>query len=309
MNIHFSAEELIGGTPLLELRNVEKQFGLKTRLFAKLEYFNLTGSVKDRVAKELLDDAERRGLLTENSVVIEPTSGNTGIGLAAVGAARGYKVIIVMPDTMSVERRKMIAAYGAEIVLTDGKKGMKGAIEEAERLAKNLPSAFIAGQFENPANPAAHRKTTGKEIWEDTDGKTDIFVAGVGTGGTITGAGEYLKRKNPAVRVVAVEPASSPVLSAGKSGAHGIQGIGAGFVPKILNTDVYDEVIAVTEEEAFSFCRLTGKSEGVLIGISSGAALAAAVRVAGRAENAGKNVVVLFPDGGDRYFSTAAYGE
>lgn len=309
MNIHFSAEELIGGTPLLELRNVEKQFGLKTRLFAKLEYFNLTGSVKDRVAKELLDDAERRGLLTENSVVIEPTSGNTGIGLAAVGAARGYKVIIVMPDTMSVERRKMIAAYGAEIVLTDGKKGMKGAIEEAERLAKNLPSAFIAGQFENPANPAAHRKTTGKEIWEDTDGKTDIFVAGVGTGGTVTGVGEYLKSKNSKIKIVAVEPASSPVLSAGRAGAHGLQGIGAGFVPEILNTKIYDEIFPVSDQDAFETGRAIGKNEGIVAGISSGAAVFAAIELAKRAENEGKTIVVLLPDTGDRYLSTALFAE
>ena len=307
MKIYSSADQLIGHTPLLELCGIEKEFNLKARIFGKLEYFNLTGSVKDRVAKEMLDDAERRGVLRENTVIIEPTSGNTGIGLAAVGTARGYRVIIVMPDTMSVERRKLMKAYGAELVLTDGKKGMKGAIEKADELAKEIPHAFIPGQFVNPANPAAHRKTTGKEIWEDTDGKVDIFVAGVGTGGTVTGAGEYLKSKNPAVKVVAVEPAASPVLSEGKSGPHTIQGIGAGFVPKILNTGVYDEVIPVSGDDAFAFGRLTGKKEGVLVGISSGAALAAAVQLASRKENEGKNIVVIFPDGGDRYLSTAMF--
>lgn len=261
------------------------------------------------MAKEMLDDAEEKGLICKDSVIIEPTSGNTGIGLAAVGTARGYRVIIVMPDTMSVERRKLMKAYGAELVLTDGKKGMKGAIEKADELAKEIPHAFIPGQFVNPANPAAHRKTTGKEIWEDTDGKVDIFVAGVGTGGTVTGAGEYLKLKNPAVKVVAVEPAASPVLSEGKSGPHTIQGIGAGFVPKILNTGVYDEVIPVSGDDAFAFGRLTGKKEGVLVGISSGAALAAAVQLASRKENEGKNIVVIFPDGGDRYLSTAMFAE
>ena len=309
MKIYSSADQLIGHTPLLELCGIEKEFNLKPRIFGKLEYFNLTGSVKDRVAKEMLDDAEEKGLICKDSVIIEPTSGNTGIGLAAVGTARGYRVIIVMPDTMSVERRKLMKAYGAELVLTDGKKGMKGAIEKADELAKEIPHAFIPGQFVNPANPAAHRKTTGKEIWEDTDGKVDIFVAGVGTGGTVTGAGEYLKLKNPAVKVVAVEPAASPVLSEGKSGPHTIQGIGAGFVPKILNTGVYDEVIPVSGDDAFAFGRLTGKKEGVLVGISSGAALAAAVQLASRKENEGKNIVVIFPDGGDRYLSTAMFAE
>ena len=309
MKIYSSADQLIGHTPLLELCGIEKEFNLKARIFGKLECFNLTGSVKDRVAKEMLDDAEEKGLICKDSVIIEPTSGNTGIGLAAVGTARGYRVIIVMPDTMSVERRKLMKAYGAELVLTDGKKGMKGAIEKADELAKEIPRAFIPGQFVNPANPAAHRKTTGKEIWEDTDGKVDIFVAGVGTGGTVTGAGEYLKLKNPAVKVVAVEPAASPVLSEGKSGPHTIQGIGAGFVPKILNTGVYDEVIPVSGDDAFAFGRLTGKKEGVLVGISSGAALAAAVRLASRKENEGKNIVVIFPDGGDRYLSTAMFAE
>lgn len=309
MKIYSSADQLIGHTPLLELCGIEKEFNLKARIFGKLEYFNLTGSVKDRVAKEMLDDAEEKGLICKDSVIIEPTSGNTGIGLAAVGTARGYRMIIVMPDTMSVERRKLMKAYGAELVLTDGKKGMKGAIEKADELAKEIPHAFIPGQFVNPANPAAHRKTTGKEIWEDTDGKVDIFVAGVGTGGTVTGAGEYLKLKNPAVKVVAVEPAASPVLSEGKSGPHTIQGIGAGFVPKILNTGVYDEVIPVSGDDAFAFGRLTGKKEGVLVGISSGAALAAAVQLASRKENEGKNIVVIFPDGGDRYLSTAMFAE
>lgn len=309
MKIYSSADQLIGHTPLLELCGIEKEFNLKARIFGKLECFNLTGSVKDRVAKEMLDDAEEKGLICKDSVIIEPTSGNTGIGLAAVGTARGYRVIIVMPDTMSVERRKLMKAYGAELVLTDGKKGMKGAIEKADELAKEIPHAFIPGQFVNPANPAAHRKTTGKEIWEDTDGKVDIFVAGVGTGGTVTGAGEYLKSKNPAVKVVAVEPAASPVLSEGKSGPHTIQGIGAGFVPKILNTGVYDEVIPVSGDDAFAFGRLTGKKEGVLVGISSGAALAAAVQLASRKENEGKNIVVIFPDGGDRYLSTAMFAE
>ena len=309
MKIYSSADQLIGHTPLLELCGIEKEFNLKARIFGKLEYFNLTGSVKDRVAKEMLDDAEEKGLICKDSVIIEPTSGNTGIGLAAVGTARGYRVIIVMPDTMSVERRKLMKAYGAELVLTDGKKGMKGAIEKADELAKEIPHAFIPGQFVNPANPAAHRKTTGKEIWEDTDGKVDIFVAGVGTGGTVTGAGEYLKSKNPAVKVVAVEPAASPVLSEGKSGPHTIQGIGAGFVPKILNTGVYDEVIPVSGDDAFAFGRLTGKKEGVRVGISSGAALAAAVQLASRKENEGKNIVVIFPDGGDRYLSTAMFAE
>ncbi len=309
MKIYAAADELIGRTPLLELKKIEKEFDLKARLLGKLEYFNLTGSVKDRVAREILDDAKRRGALTENSVIIEPTSGNTGIGLAAVGAARGYKVMIVMPETMSVERRKLMKAYGAELVLTDGKKGMKGAIEKAEELAKEIPGAFIAGQFVNPANPEAHRKTTAEEIWADTDGEVDVFVAGVGTGGTVTGVGEALKAKKPGVYVAAVEPAESPVLSEGRSGAHKIQGIGAGFVPKVLDTGVYNEVIPVTGDDAFTFARLMGKKEGVLVGISSGAALAAAVRLAQRKENAGKTIVALLPDGGDRYLSTTLYEE
>lgn len=309
MKIYQSADELIGKTPLLELKKTEKKFNLNARLLAKLEYFNLTGSVKDRVAKEMLDDAERRGVLRENTVIIEPTSGNTGIGLAAVGAARGYKVMIVMPDTMSAERRKLMKAYGAELVLTDGKKGMKGAIEKAEELAKEIPDSFIAGQFVNPANPEAHRKTTAEEIWEDTDGEVDIFVAGVGTGGTVTGVGEVLKKKKPGVYVAAVEPAASPVLSEGKAGPHTIQGIGAGFVPKVLNTDVYDEVVPVSGDDAFAFARMMGKTEGVLVGISSGAALAAAIRIAQRKENEGKTIVALLPDGGDRYLSTALYEE
>lgn len=309
MKIYQSADELIGKTPLLELKKTEKKFNLNARLLAKLEYFNLTGSVKDRVAKEMLDDAERRGVLRENTVIIEPTSGNTGIGLAAVGAARGYKVMIVMPDTMSAERRKLMKAYGAELVLTDGKKGMKGAIEKAEELAKEIPDSFIAGQFVNPANPEAHRKTTAEEIWEDTDGAVDIFVAGVGTGGTVTGVGEVLKKKKPGVYVAAVEPAASPVLSEGKAGSHTIQGIGAGFVPKVLNTGVYDEVVPVSGDDAFAFARMMGKTEGVLVGISSGAALAAAIRIAQRKENEGKTIVALLPDGGDRYLSTALYEE
>ena len=309
MKIYQSADELIGKTPLLELKKTEKKFNLNARLLAKLEYFNLTGSVKDRVAKEMLDDAERRGVLRENTVIIEPTSGNTGIGLAAVGAARGYKVMIVMPDTMSAERRKLMKAYGAELVLTDGKKGMKGAIEKAEELAKGIPDSFIAGQFVNPANPEAHRKTTAEEIWEDTDGAVDIFVAGVGTGGTVTGVGEVLKKKKPGVYVAAVEPAASPVLSEGKAGPHTIQGIGAGFVPKVLNTGVYDEVVPVSGDDAFAFARMMGKTEGVLVGISSGAALAAAIRIAQRKENEGKTIVALLPDGGDRYLSTALYEE
>lgn len=309
MKIYQSADELIGKTPLLELKKTEKKFNLNARLLVKLEYFNLTGSVKDRVAKEMLDDAERRGVLRENTVIIEPTSGNTGIGLAAVGAARGYKVMIVMPDTMSAERRKLMKAYGAELVLTDGKKGMKGAIEKAEELAKEIPDSFIAGQFVNPANPEAHRKTTAEEIWEDTDGAVDIFVAGVGTGGTVTGVGEVLKKKKPGVYVAAVEPAASPVLSEGKAGPHTIQGIGAGFVPKVLNTGVYDEVVPVSGDDAFAFARMMGKTEGVLVGISSGAALAAAIRIAQRKENEGKTIVALLPDGGDRYLSTALYEE
>ena len=308
-NIYTSADQLIGKTPLLELTHIEKEEKLEARLLAKLEYFNPAGSVKDRVAKAMIDDAEARGLLKEGSVIIEPTSGNTGIGLAAVAAARGYRIIIVMPETMSVERRVLMKAYGAELVLTEGAKGMKGAIAKAEELAKEIPGGFIPGQFVNPANPAAHRATTGPEIWADTDGEVDIFVAGVGTGGTVTGVGEYLKEKKPAVRVVAVEPASSPVLSKGTAGAHKIQGIGAGFVPAVLNTAVYDEVIAVKNEDAFAAGRRIGRSEGVLVGISSGAALHAAIEVAKRPENKGKTVVALLPDTGDRYLSTELFAD
>lgn len=305
--IYTSADELIGSTPLLELKGVEKALSLKAKIFAKLEYFNPSGSVKDRIAKAMIDDAEKRGVLKPGSVIIEPTSGNTGIGLAAVAAMRGYRIIIVMPETMSVERRQLMKAYGAELVLTPGAKGMKGAIEEAERLAAETPDSFIPGQFTNPANPAAHKATTGPEIWNDTDGSVDIFVAGVGTGGTLSGTGEYLKEKNPSVKVVAVEPATSAVLSTGKAGSHKIQGIGAGFVPKVLNTEVYDEIIAVSNEDAFDYGRLVGKKEGVLVGISAGAALKAAVELAQRAENEGKNIVVIFPDTGDRYLSTALF--
>lgn len=305
--IYTSADELIGSTPLLELKGVEKALSLKAKIFAKLEYFNPSGSVKDRIAKAMIDDAEKRGVLKPGSVIIEPTSGNTGIGLAAVAAMRGYRIIIVMPETMSVERRQLMKAYGAELVLTSGAKGMKGAIEEAERLAAETPDSFIPGQFTNPANPAAHKATTGPEIWNDTDGGVDIFVAGVGTGGTLSGTGEYLKEKKPSVKVVAVEPATSAVLSTGKAGSHKIQGIGAGFVPKVLNTEVYDEIIAVSNEDAFDYGRLVGKKEGVLVGISAGAALKAAVELAQRAENEGKNIVVIFPDTGDRYLSTALF--
>lgn len=305
--IYTSADELIGSTPLLELKGVEKALSLKAKIFAKLEYFNPSGSVKDRIAKAMIDDAEKRGVLKPGSVIIEPTSGNTGIGLAAVAAMRGYRIIIVMPETMSVERRQLMKAYGAELVLTPGAKGMKGAIEEAERLAAETPDSFIPGQFTNPANPAAHKATTGPEIWNDTDGSVDIFVAGVGTGGTLSGTGEYLKEKKPSVKVVAVEPATSAVLSIGKAGSHKIQGIGAGFVPKVLNTEVYDEIIAVSNEDAFDYGRLVGKKEGVLVGISAGAALKAAVELAQRAENEGKNIVVIFPDTGDRYLSTALF--
>ena len=292
---------------MLELKGVEKALSLKAKIFAKLEYFNPSGSVKDRIAKAMIDDAEKRGVLKPGSVIIEPTSGNTGIGLAAVAAMRGYRIIIVMPETMSVERRQLMKAYGAELVLTPGAKGMKGAIEEAERLAAETPDSFIPGQFTNPANPAAHKATTGPEIWNDTDGGVDIFVAGVGTGGTLSGTGEYLKEKKPSVKVVAVEPATSAVLSTGKAGSHKIQGIGAGFVPKVLNTEVYDEIIAVSNEDAFDYGRLVGKKEGVLVGISAGAALKAAVELAQRAENEGKNIVVIFPDTGDRYLSTALF--
>ncbi len=305
--IFTSADQLIGKTPLLELSNIEKNLGLKAKVYAKLEYFNPAGSVKDRIAKAMIDDAEAKGLLKEGSVIIEPTSGNTGIGLAAVAAARGYRIIIVMPETMSVERRQLMKAYGAELVLTDGAKGMKGAIAKADELAAEIEGAFIPGQFVNPANPAAHLATTGPEIYEDTDGEVDIFVAGVGTGGTVTGVGEYLKSKNPDIKVVAVEPASSPVLSKGTAGAHKIQGIGAGFVPDVLNTTVYDEIIAVTNEDAFAVGKLIGKSEGVLVGISSGAAAYAAIELAKRPENAGKKIVALLPDTGDRYLSTPLF--
>ncbi len=305
--IFTSADQLIGKTPLLELSNIEKNLGLKAKVYAKLEYFNPAGSVKDRIAKAMIDDAEAKGLLKEGSVIIEPTSGNTGIGLAAVAAARGYRIIIVMPETMSVERRQLMKAYGAELVLTDGAKGMKGAIAKADELAAEIEGAFIPGQFVNPANPAAHIATTGPEIYEDTDGEVDIFVAGVGTGGTVTGVGEYLKSKNPDIKVVAVEPASSPVLSKGTAGAHKIQGIGAGFVPDVLNTTVYDEIIAVTNEDAFATGKLIGKSEGVLVGISSGAAAYAAIELAKRPENAGKKIVALLPDTGDRYLSTPLF--
>lgn len=302
-----SADQLIGGTPLLELTHIEKEEGLEARILGKLEYFNPAGSVKDRIAKAMIDDAEKNGLLKSNSVIIEPTSGNTGIGLASVAAARGYRIIIVMPETMSVERRKLMKAYGAELVLTEGAKGMKGAIEKANELAKEIPNSFIPGQFINPANPAVHKATTGPEIWNDTDGKVDIFVAGVGTGGTITGTGEYLKSQNPNVKVVAVEPASSPVLSKGSAGSHKIQGIGAGFIPDVLDTKVYDEVIAVENEDAFTTGRLIGRKEGVLVGISSGAAVWAAVQLAKRPENKGKTIVVLLPDTGDRYLSTPLF--
>jgi len=302
--IYTSADQLIGKTPLLELTRIEKELGLKAKILAKLEYFNPAGSVKDRIAKAMLDDAEKKGSLKQGSVIIEPTSGNTGIGLASVAAARGYRIIIVMPETMSVERRQLMKAYGAELVLTDGSKGMKGAIAKANELAKEIPDSFVAGQFVNPANPAAHKVTTGPEIYEDTDGAVDYFVAGVGTGGTITGVGEYLKSKNPAIKVVAVEPASSAVLSTGVAGAHKIQGIGAGFVPEVLNVKIYDEIITVSNEDAFAYGRLVGKKEGVLVGISAGAALKAAVEIAKREENSGKNIVVLFPDTGDRYLST-----
>jgi cysteine synthase A len=307
--IYTSADQLIGKTPLLELTHIEKKYGLKAKVFAKLEYFNPAGSVKDRVAKKMLDDAEAAGKLTPESVIIEPTSGNTGIGLASVAAARGYRIIIVMPETMSVERRQLMKAYGAELVLTDGTKGMKGAIEKADELAKEIPNSFIPGQFVNPSNPKAHYETTGPEIFEDTDGEVDIFVAGVGTGGTVTGVGEYLKEKKPSVKIVAVEPESSPVLSKGVAGAHKIQGIGAGFVPEVLDTKVYDEIIPVSNEAAFETGRLIGRSEGVLVGISSGAAAYAAIELAKRPENAGKTIVVLLPDTGDRYLSTPLFGD
>lgn len=307
--IYKSADELIGRTPLLELTHIEEKYDLKAKIFAKLEYFNPAGSVKDRIAKAMIDDAERKGKLNKNSVIIEPTSGNTGIGLASVAAARGYRIIIVMPETMSVERRSLMKAYGAELVLTDGAKGMKGAIAKAEELANEIPDSFIPGQFINEANPKAHFNTTGPEIYEDTDGKVDIFVAGVGTGGTVTGVGEYLKSKKSNVKIVAVEPQSSAVLSTGVPGPHKIQGIGAGFVPGVLNTEIYDEIIPVSNEDAFATGKLIGKSEGVLVGISSGAATFAAIELAKRPENAGKNIVVLLPDTGDRYLSTPLFAE
>ena len=306
-NIYTSADQLIGRTPLLELTHIEKQYGLKARILAKLEYFNPAGSVKDRIAKAMIDDAELKGKLKPGSVIIEPTSGNTGIGLAAVAAARGYRIIIVMPETMSVERRQLMKAYGAELVLTEGAKGMKGAIAKAEELAAGISNSFVPGQFVNPANPKAHRETTGPEIYEATDGKVDIFVAGVGTGGTVTGVGEYLKSKNSGVQVVAVEPASSAVLSTGIAGSHKIQGIGAGFVPDVLNTKIYDEIIPVSNEDAFAAGKLIGRSEGVLVGISSGAAAFAAVELAKRPENEGKTIIVLLPDTGDRYLSTPLF--
>ena len=305
--IYTSIDQLIGRTPLLELKNIERDFGLNAKLVAKLEYFNPAGSVKDRVAKAIIEDAEKSGKLKKGATIIEATSGNTGIGLCSVATAKGYKAVIVMPETMSIERRKLMKAYGAEVVLTEGAKGMAGAIEKAEQLAKEIPNSIIAGQFVNLANPEAHRKTTGVEIYEDADGKVDFLVSGVGTGGTITGAGEYLKSKNPNIKVVAVEPKSSPVLSEGKKGAHKIQGIGAGFVPEVLNTSIYDEIITVANEDAFKVGRLVGKTEGFLVGISSGASLWAGIEIAKRKENAGKTIVVILPDGGDRYLSTELY--
>ncbi len=305
--IYTSVDQLIGGTPLLELTQLEKAYNLQAKILAKLEYMNPAGSAKDRAARGMIEDAEQKGLLKANSVIIEPTSGNTGIGLASVAAARGYRTIIVMPETMSMERRQLMKAYGAELVLTDGKKGMKGAIDKANELAKEIPDSFIPGQFENPANAAAHKATTGPEIWNDTDGKVDVFVAGVGTGGTITGVGEYLKEQNPDIKIVAVEPASSPYLSKGIAGAHQIQGIGAGFVPGVLNTKIYDEVVLVENEDAYAIGREIGRREGVLVGISSGAALWAAIELAKRPENKGKNIVVLLPDTGDRYLSTEMF--
>lgn len=309
MRIAKNISDLIGGTPLLEVSKLEKTYAAKARVLAKLEYFNPAGSAKDRVAASMLDDAEKRGLLQPGATVIEPTSGNTGVGLAAIGASRGYRVILTMPETMSVERKNLLKVYGAEVILTDGKKGMSGAIEKAEALQKEIPGSLIAGQFVNPANPAAHIKTTGPEIWEQTAGKVDVFVAGVGTGGTLTGVGAFLKQKNPNVRLIAVEPTESPVLSGGKAGSHGIQGIGAGFIPKVLNTALYDEVIRVTTEQAYAFGRAMARSEGILVGISSGAALCAAIEIARRDEYAGKTVVVLLPDTGERYLSTAMFDD
>ncbi|MGN0483412.1 MAG: cysteine synthase A [Lachnospiraceae bacterium] len=309
MALYESVLDLIGNTPLLEAKHVEEAYGLKARLLLKLEYFNPAGSVKDRIAKGMIEDAEGKGLLKEGSVIIEPTSGNTGIGLASIAAAKGYRIILTMPETMSVERRNILKAYGAEVVLTEGTKGMKGAIAKAEELAKEIPNSFIPGQFENPANPAVHRKTTGPEIWKDTEGKVDFFVAGVGTGGTVSGTGEYLKSQNPNVKVVAVEPETSPVLSEGKSGPHKIQGIGAGFVPATLNTKVYDEVIKVANDDAFIYSKDVAKKEGIQLGISSGAALAAAIELAKRPENEGKTIVALMPDSGDRYYSTSLFSE
>lgn len=307
--IYTSADQLVGKTPLMELTHIEKEYALEAKILAKLEYFNPAGSVKDRIAKSMLDDAEQRGILKPDSVIIEPTSGNTGIGLAAIAAAKGYRIIIVMPETMSVERRQLMKAYGAELVLTDGAKGMKGAIAKAEELSQEIPNSFVPGQFVNPANPAVHEATTGPEIWEDTDGNVDIFVAGVGTGGTVTGVGSYLKGKNAEIKVVAVEPAASPVLSKGTPGVHKIQGIGAGFVPEVLNTEIYDEIIPVENEDAFATGKQIGRSEGVLVGISSGAALWAAIQLAKRPENKGKTIVALLPDTGERYLSTPMFAD